>query len=301
MGQLSGRLKEILRMYGDDPSAHSGALDALAALEQTDPKRAHAIFVQAREDAARRRLITLGAELAEIPFIANPPRSDYDRWPLNEMNDAIKDLETASGHARAILHALDAARTLSASLSRREAHADFTPFEHIRFEALGARAADAEDLRRVIAREAHVQDRVMSAERRARRLDLAAVEVPDLASVAVPDADVASAILDDIEVRLSLAERVEDAHRAVTRELRDPSTKRFARDARKRILKAADVAARHVDRTHAITELGALLLEAEKLRRASADSATAASRARKRGERAPDAPRGSRDMQDYFG
>ncbi len=301
MGQLSGRLKEILRTHGDDPNAHRSVVDRLASLEADgEAKAAHALFIEAKTAAARRHLSLLQDALRGHPFITDPPRHDVSSWPLDEVEREIRRLSTAIDAAEAIAAALLEARTHEEGLVERAAAGDFASFATIPMAALPQRETDAEALRRRLAREAHVQERYRAVIRRAAKLNARPIKVPDLASAAVPDPDDASATLDRLDALIADAERVDAALHAVERVLRDAAVREHARKDRLRILRAARDASRTGPVEAAVDALRELASEAERTRVEAAAFATKRSRARKRGEAAPEPDRGSGDLQDYY-
>ncbi len=301
MGQLSGRLKEILRSHGDDPRAHGSTIDRIARLESDgETKAAHALFTEAKTSAARGHLARIQDSLARHTFVADPPSHDVSTWPLDEVEREIRRLGAAATAADAIAEALQSARSLQEGLVERTAAGDFAAFTAIPLAGLDANAEAAEALRRRMARESHVQQRYRIVRNRAAKISARPLAVPDLSTAALPDPDAASRVLDDLEGQLADAERVDGALRAVERVLLDAAVREHARKDRRRILAAAAAASLTGPVADAVERLRELAAEAEVVRVDAAAFATKRSRARKRGAVAPKPDRDSGDMQDYY-
>jgi len=301
VGQLAGRLKEILRGYGVGPEASGGRVDALAALEASDPKRAHEVYLELRREAAFARLDELRrAVLARgwiVEVIADPPPG----LDVGEIDREIREMEAAERAARAIEAALAEARAVAAGARERLVALDFEPFARVAFPDLARAVGAAEDLRRRAAREGRNQARYRAALARAAKLGVAPVPVPDLRSAAVPDPDACAAALDDVEARLDEAERLEAARARARRPLADPATSEHARERRRALLDRIEAASRGADRRAAVAALAALESEAESLRREAARRASEAARARRRGLAGPERDRRGGDLQDMYG
>lgn len=300
MGQLAGRLKELIRLHGGDERAWQPQLDAVTDLERHDGSRAHALFLEVRATLERARFLDLARELRARSWIVELPVMDPDVLTVRERARGIVVFERAAASARALEAAVAEARALAGALTFRVADADFSPFARVPFARLASVAVEAEALRRRVAAEARVEERHRALAARAARLDPVREPAPDLGDAGLPAGE-AHVVLDVLEARVRSAERVNEAFARVQRALRDPAVREY-RDARRReVGEEAAALTRGPDRDAAVDRLLALAVVAEALREEAAAFAARAARARRRGQAPPEKERRRGDLQDMFG
>ncbi|MHB8604616.1 MAG: hypothetical protein ACYDCK_05120 [Thermoplasmatota archaeon] len=294
MRPLAKRLRELVRIHGQDERSWAPRLDALDAVEGADPDRAHEIFIEAKRGLLATRHDELLAALHRFTFLADAPRWRAAEITDREVERGIVELERSLEAARALDEARRAITEFTATATSRKVHATVAP--RVEFVALASALAEAKETRRRLASEARVEAREKELRARARKLARVEIALPDLSLGAVPDAARAHAMLDALETRLAEAQALETAHAAIARELADAAVRDFTATRRRSLRARADAA---LD-AHDVAALDALAEEARALRAEAAKLASAAARARKRGGKGPEKERRSGDPQDYF-
>ncbi len=301
MGQLSDRLGVILAKYGIDPASRQSDIHALAALELTDEKAAHARFHALKREAAEHRRADLLRQLRAGGRVSDVPAYDTSGMDAKEIEREIRTYTRALSHLHDFTESFDAAQALASQLGDRHVAWDGEAFATVPFDGLAQAAEAAEKARLMLAREARVAKRTAEARRRTHKLKTRVVAMPELSSAQVPDAALAHALLDDVESRLDAAERLENAHSRVVTALKDPAIARWKGTTRKRILREAQTWSTHEDIGEAVAALAVLAAEADRTRVEAAALSEANTRARRSGRAAPTGERKAGDMTDGYG
>lgn len=286
MGALADRLAFLLREWGSDASARQAELHALSALEEADAKAAVERFHELKRAYALQRRSDLLRELRAHAFATDVPPEDATGMSQRDVEREMRFAEASVRHARAARAAMNEATKAADALALRRAP-EPPALDGARWDDLRAVAERAEAHRRAVAREARVESRAAEAARRARRLRERPVDIPDVATETVPDAERAAALLDAAEAALAAAEAVEDAHRSVSAGLRDPAMREFRNRSRKEVEREAAGLLRMEDAVEAARGLRALLPRIEALRVEAARDASEAARARRSGRPPP--------------
>lgn len=296
MGALADRLAFLLKRWGSDPSVRQPELHALASLEGSDPKEALARFHELKRAFAVHRRAELFHHLSGFPFVTDAPSADAKGYDLKEIERDVRAAERALAAARRIATAFDEADANRAKLRVRPVEGGARP-EARPWDALAPLEDAAEAWRRAVARELRVEERAAELRRRAARVEIPRIDVPDVTRQAFPSADDAMAALDALEPPLKAAEALRDAFEAATRPLSDPAVREQRAESRKRLERRARDALAAQDGA----ALVALREEAEALRVEAARVGGDAVRARRSGRAPPSRERRAGDPMDGYG
>lgn len=287
MGQLSDRLRVVLRAHGFEPAARASELAALASMEEQDPKAAHARFLELKRQFAAQRRADVLAALRAFPFVRNVPPTDTRGMTMKDVEADLRDGTRALALAREVAASLDEEARARAALQHR-APPEAAALAPAAWTALAPFAKAAEARRRATLRELRVEERALAAAKRARK---AGVDAPSTHAL---DADEADAALDALETRLREKESIEEARERAARPLRDPAVREWRHDSAKRL-------AREVADAGTVEALRALEERAVALRVEAAGAEDASKRARRAGRPAPARERRAGDPMDPYG
>lgn len=286
MGQLADRIAHLLREHGFDPAARQADIQALAHLEESDNALAQTRFHELKSHIFREARALLISSLKTKPFVRDLPPLDTTGYSTREIESELRQLEKAAPHAAAIAAAQQEEAKLRGAIRFRAIPPEATlPSAH--WTELAPLVDLAESSRRILAREARIEQRARDASRRGAKLG---VIVP-------PPATATDEALDQVEAALRQAETLEDAHAAAVAPLRDPAVATWRGDSRKRFVREADALHKRGD-TEGLHELAA---RAEELRREAAKASEDAARARRAGRAPPPKERKSTDAMDPYG
>lgn len=292
MGQLADRLAFLTRRYGSDPAAWQHELHALSSLEEHDVKAAVERFHLLKRRLAEFRRAQLLRELRTYPFAEGVPAEDARGYPLSEVEADVREATRALAHARAISAAISEERIARGSLRLRPS-GEAAPRAAARWDALAPLEAATEARRRVAAREARLEQRLATAQRRIAKLARTRLQVPDPAL----EADALSDALDALEPKIARAEALEAAHRASIAPLKAPEVRTFRDESRRKLEREADARADAGDEGG----LHDVRARAEALRQEAARLSAEAARGRRRGAGPPPRERRPGDPIDPYG
>ncbi|MHB8584790.1 MAG: hypothetical protein ACYDDF_02995 [Thermoplasmatota archaeon] len=294
LGQLSGRLKEILRGYGYDPELYRARLAEIDRLERPEPKKAHALFARFRREIALQKHGELRKALTR-PWLRTPPDLVGDET-LRQIDREIIRFQRDAKLALAADRAMEDARALRSQLRERSL-APIDSLPAVDLDGLPEAAARAEGARRTAAQEMRNEARLQKVRSRAQKIRFGRVGIVSPSEVRTLSADALSARLDADEASLARAEKLDNARTAVTRVLRDPSVRDFLPSAGRALEERANALVEADD----INGLRKLYDEAELVVQRAAEKASQGARARKHGTRAPGREKRPSDMQDMYG